>query len=49
VCKHTFNKPAIVEFLRQQPEHRAKCPQTGCSKVWTSQFHSQTLLYHLWL
>ncbi|KAI3324411.1 hypothetical protein HD806DRAFT_67620 [Xylariaceae sp. AK1471] len=32
VCKHTFNKPAIVEFLREQPGHRAKCPQTGCSK-----------------
>ncbi|KAI0908871.1 zinc-finger of the MIZ type in Nse subunit-domain-containing protein [Ustulina deusta] len=32
VCKHTFNKPAIVQFLRSQPGHRAKCPQTGCSK-----------------
>ncbi|KAI0105057.1 zinc-finger of the MIZ type in Nse subunit-domain-containing protein [Nemania sp. FL0031] len=31
-CKHTFNKPAIVQFLRSQPGHRAKCPQTGCSK-----------------
>lgn len=36
VCKHTFNKPAIVQFLRSQPGHRAKCPQTGCSKVWPS-------------
>lgn len=33
VCKHTFNKPAIVQFLLSQPGHRAKCPQTGCSKV----------------
>ncbi|KAI1309240.1 zinc-finger of the MIZ type in Nse subunit-domain-containing protein [Xylaria venustula] len=32
VCKHTFNKPAIVQFLREQPNHRAQCPQTGCSK-----------------
>ncbi|KAI1174704.1 zinc-finger of the MIZ type in Nse subunit-domain-containing protein [Nemania sp. FL0916] len=32
VCKHTFNKPAIVQFLRSQPGRRAKCPQTGCSK-----------------
>ncbi|KAI1163998.1 zinc-finger of the MIZ type in Nse subunit-domain-containing protein [Nemania serpens] len=32
VCKHTFNKPAIVQFLRSQPGHRAKCPQTGCNK-----------------
>ncbi|KAK5626494.1 hypothetical protein RRF57_002209 [Xylaria bambusicola] len=34
VCKHTFNKPAIVQFLRSQPGHKAQCPQTGCSKVW---------------
>ncbi|TGJ79183.1 hypothetical protein E0Z10_g9581 [Xylaria hypoxylon] len=32
VCKHTFNKPAIVQFLRSQPGHMAKCPQTGCNK-----------------
>ncbi|KAI0811778.1 zinc-finger of the MIZ type in Nse subunit-domain-containing protein [Xylaria sp. FL0064] len=32
VCKHTFNKPAIVAFLRAQPGRKAKCPQTGCSK-----------------
>ncbi|KAI0535448.1 zinc-finger of the MIZ type in Nse subunit-domain-containing protein [Xylaria digitata] len=32
VCKHTFNKPAIVQFLRSQPGHIAKCPQTGCNK-----------------
>ncbi|TRX92369.1 hypothetical protein FHL15_006755 [Xylaria flabelliformis] len=32
VCKHTFNKPAIVQYLREQPGHRATCPQTGCSK-----------------
>ncbi|KAI0505724.1 zinc-finger of the MIZ type in Nse subunit-domain-containing protein [Xylaria bambusicola] len=32
VCKHTFNKPAIVQFLRSQPSHKAQCPQTGCSK-----------------
>ncbi|GAW13845.1 hypothetical protein ANO14919_032350 [Xylariales sp. No.14919] len=32
VCKHTFNKPAIVQFLRSQPGHVAQCPQTGCSK-----------------
>ncbi|KAI1131106.1 zinc-finger of the MIZ type in Nse subunit-domain-containing protein [Nemania abortiva] len=32
VCKHTFNRPAIVQFLRSQPGHRAKCPQTGCNK-----------------
>ncbi|KAI8631127.1 hypothetical protein F5Y19DRAFT_22606 [Xylariaceae sp. FL1651] len=31
-CKHTFNKPAIVQFLRSQPGRTAKCPQTGCSK-----------------
>jgi len=33
VCNHTFNKPAIVQFLRSQPNRTAKCPQTGCSKV----------------
>ncbi|KAI0968128.1 zinc-finger of the MIZ type in Nse subunit-domain-containing protein [Xylaria arbuscula] len=32
VCKHTFNRPAIVQFLRGQLNHRAQCPQTGCSK-----------------
>ncbi|KAI1429733.1 zinc-finger of the MIZ type in Nse subunit-domain-containing protein [Xylaria sp. FL1777] len=32
VCKHTFNKPAIVQFLRAQPGHKATCPQTGCDK-----------------
>ncbi|KAI0453033.1 zinc-finger of the MIZ type in Nse subunit-domain-containing protein [Xylaria acuta] len=32
VCKHTFNKPAIVQYLREHPGHRATCPQTGCSK-----------------
>ncbi|KAJ2966961.1 hypothetical protein NUW58_g10544 [Xylaria curta] len=31
-CKHTFNKQAIVQFLRGQPGHRAKCPQVGCGK-----------------
>ncbi|KAI8952946.1 hypothetical protein F4801DRAFT_538899 [Xylaria longipes] len=35
VCKHTFNKPAIVQYLREHPGHRATCPQTGCSKVWS--------------
>lgn len=34
ICKHTFNKPAIMQFLRAQPGQKAKCPQTGCSKVW---------------
>ncbi|KAI0201594.1 hypothetical protein F4808DRAFT_106230 [Astrocystis sublimbata] len=32
VCKHTFNKPAIVQYLRGQPGHKATCPQTGCSR-----------------
>ncbi|KAH8164607.1 hypothetical protein CIB48_g3642 [Xylaria polymorpha] len=32
VCKHTFNKPAVVQYLREHPGHRATCPQTGCSK-----------------
>ncbi|KAI0440916.1 zinc-finger of the MIZ type in Nse subunit-domain-containing protein [Xylaria telfairii] len=32
VCKHTFNKPAIMQYLRGPPGHRATCPQTGCSK-----------------
>ncbi|KAI0483689.1 hypothetical protein F4859DRAFT_409152 [Xylaria cf. heliscus] len=32
VCKHTFNKPAIAQYLREHPGHRATCPQTGCSK-----------------
>ncbi|GAP86767.1 putative chromosomal organization and DNA repair protein [Rosellinia necatrix] len=32
VCKHTFNKPAIMQFLRSQPGQKAKCPQTGCNK-----------------
>ncbi|KAI0428464.1 hypothetical protein F5Y09DRAFT_287789 [Xylaria sp. FL1042] len=32
VCKHTFNKPAIVTFLRDHMGHKATCPQTGCSK-----------------
>ncbi|KAI1504711.1 zinc-finger of the MIZ type in Nse subunit-domain-containing protein [Biscogniauxia marginata] len=31
-CKHTFEKTAIVEFLRSQPERKAQCPQTGCDK-----------------
>ncbi|KAI0391833.1 hypothetical protein F5Y17DRAFT_386824 [Xylariaceae sp. FL0594] len=35
VCKHTFNKPAIVQFLRSQPECKATCPLTGCDKVVT--------------
>ncbi|KAI1810842.1 hypothetical protein GGS20DRAFT_150734 [Poronia punctata] len=31
-CRHTFNKPAIVQFLRSQPNRTAQCPQTGCSR-----------------
>ncbi|KAI5922887.1 zinc-finger of the MIZ type in Nse subunit-domain-containing protein [Camillea tinctor] len=31
-CKHTFEKAAILEFLKSQPEQQAQCPQTGCSK-----------------
>ncbi|KAI0155127.1 hypothetical protein GGR57DRAFT_501722 [Xylariaceae sp. FL1272] len=31
-CKHTFNKPAIVQFLRSQPNHTATCPLPGCDK-----------------
>ncbi|KAI2636689.1 zinc-finger of the MIZ type in Nse subunit-domain-containing protein [Xylaria nigripes] len=33
ICKHTFNKSAIVMFLRSQPGQSAKCPQTGCGKI----------------
>lgn len=33
VCRHTFEKAAIVEFLRSQPGRKARCPQTGCDKV----------------
>ncbi|KAI0836270.1 zinc-finger of the MIZ type in Nse subunit-domain-containing protein [Hypoxylon sp. FL0890] len=32
VCKHTFEKDSIVQFLRTQPGGRARCPQTGCNK-----------------
>ncbi|OTA83798.1 hypothetical protein M434DRAFT_83655 [Hypoxylon sp. CO27-5] len=33
VCKHTFEKDSIVQFLRTQPHGTARCPQTGCNKV----------------
>ncbi|KAI1338769.1 zinc-finger of the MIZ type in Nse subunit-domain-containing protein [Xylariaceae sp. FL0016] len=32
ICKHTFNKPEIVDYLRRQPGGKAKCPQIGCNK-----------------
>jgi E3 SUMO-protein ligase NSE2 len=32
-CRHTFEKAAIIEFLRSQPGRKARCPQTGCDKV----------------
>lgn len=32
-CNHTFEKTAIMEFLRSQPGRSTRCPQTGCSKV----------------
>ncbi|KAJ8104631.1 hypothetical protein ONZ43_g7758 [Nemania bipapillata] len=45
VCKHTFNKPAIVQFLRSQPGHRAKCPQTGCNKEFSiKDFHDDPVM-----
>ncbi|KAI1155083.1 hypothetical protein F4825DRAFT_95466 [Nemania diffusa] len=45
VCKHTFNRPAIVQFLRSQPGHKAKCPQTGCSKEITiKDFHDDQVM-----
>ncbi|KAI1259451.1 zinc-finger of the MIZ type in Nse subunit-domain-containing protein [Xylariaceae sp. FL1019] len=31
-CKHTFNKPAIVQFLQSQPNFMATCPLPGCDK-----------------
>ncbi|KAI4604228.1 hypothetical protein KJ359_000359 [Pestalotiopsis sp. 9143b] len=31
-CNHTFEKTAIMEFLRSQPGRSTRCPQTGCSK-----------------
>lgn len=34
VCKHTFEKDSIVQFLRTKPGGRARCPQTGCNKVY---------------
>lgn len=30
VCKHVFERTAIMEYLRSGPQ---KCPQTGCDKV----------------
>ncbi|KAI1088272.1 zinc-finger of the MIZ type in Nse subunit-domain-containing protein [Rostrohypoxylon terebratum] len=35
VCKHTFEKNSITQFLMNQPGRRARCPQTGCNKVVT--------------
>ncbi|KAI1101748.1 hypothetical protein F4804DRAFT_314979 [Jackrogersella minutella] len=32
VCKHTFEKGSIRQFLVSQPGGRARCPQTGCNK-----------------
>ncbi|KAI1458676.1 zinc-finger of the MIZ type in Nse subunit-domain-containing protein [Annulohypoxylon moriforme] len=32
VCKHTFEKNSITQFLNSQPGRRARCPQTGCNK-----------------
>ncbi|KAI1760048.1 zinc-finger of the MIZ type in Nse subunit-domain-containing protein [Hypoxylon sp. FL1150] len=32
ICKHTFEKNSITQFLRSQPGGRAQCPQTGCVK-----------------
>ncbi|KAI0898860.1 zinc-finger of the MIZ type in Nse subunit-domain-containing protein [Annulohypoxylon nitens] len=32
VCKHTFEKNSITQFLMNQPGRRARCPQTGCNK-----------------
>jgi E3 SUMO-protein ligase NSE2 len=32
-CSHTFEKSAIVEFIRSSPNSTVQCPQTGCSQV----------------
>ncbi|CAJ2505480.1 Uu.00g128740.m01.CDS01 [Anthostomella pinea] len=44
-CKHTFNKPAIAEFLRGHQGGRAMCPQTGCNKeVSLADFYSDQVI-----
>ncbi|KAI0477411.1 hypothetical protein GGR56DRAFT_637199 [Xylariaceae sp. FL0804] len=32
-CRHTFNRPGLVQFLSEKPNRRSECPQTGCSTV----------------
>lgn len=32
-CKHTFEKAAILDYLRQSGQQGVQCPQTGCSQV----------------
>ncbi|KAI1141881.1 zinc-finger of the MIZ type in Nse subunit-domain-containing protein [Hypoxylon sp. FL0543] len=45
VCKHTFEKDSIVQFLRTKPGGRARCPQTGCNKdVTISDFHPDPVM-----
>ncbi|KAI0378974.1 zinc-finger of the MIZ type in Nse subunit-domain-containing protein [Hypomontagnella monticulosa] len=44
-CKHTFEKASIVEFLRDKPGRRARCPQTGCGREITiSDFHPDPVM-----
>ncbi|KAI0888259.1 zinc-finger of the MIZ type in Nse subunit-domain-containing protein [Annulohypoxylon maeteangense] len=40
VCKHTFEKDSITQFLLSRPGRRARCPQVGCNKeVSIKDFH----------
>ncbi|KAI1411067.1 zinc-finger of the MIZ type in Nse subunit-domain-containing protein [Hypoxylon sp. FL1857] len=45
VCKHTFERDSIVQFLRTKPSGRACCPQTGCNKdVTIDDFHPDPVM-----
>ncbi|KAI0025965.1 zinc-finger of the MIZ type in Nse subunit-domain-containing protein [Xylariomycetidae sp. FL0641] len=45
-CKHTFNKPAIFEFLQSKQGRKWQCPQTGCNKVvqWSDFYKDDIML-----
>ncbi|KAI1205481.1 zinc-finger of the MIZ type in Nse subunit-domain-containing protein [Annulohypoxylon truncatum] len=48
VCKHTFEKDSITQFLNSQPGRRARCPQTGCNKeVSIKDFHADPVRLRL--
>jgi SUMO ligase MMS21 Smc5/6 complex component len=45
-CKHTFQKVAIMEYLKSQPRGGGTCPQSGCDKVCSIPFLTDAFISH---